>query len=404
MSERLLVATDGSPEAMGALRVARELEAREGASVQVVAVVEPVPVLDAGVMATLPEGVLYTGRQSALEEAVREQLAEVGGGAPSWPVTVDSGVPGPRITRLAQDMGARRIVLGLGRHRTVDRLFGSESALQVIRLTRQPVLAVPAAAARLPRTAVVAVDFSPFCAGAAEDAARLLDSPAKLHLVHCIAGLEYLRDVPDGWEERYRTEIQEQMDSFARGLTLPEGVEVHTRIVEGEPAREILAMVDRVGADLLAAGSHGHSFVGRILMGSVSTRLIRGASTMVLVYPPGLEAPREGGKGDAGHPWVRTLDRFTRRHAGRPVVLELDDPELGAQITGRGFPLRGVDFDPRTETLHIMMGPQDTPDGHVTHSIRAPLGLEVALGEGGEEETIRVQLARGHLLLRILRE
>jgi hypothetical protein len=37
---------------------------------------------------------------------------------------------------------------------------------------------------------------------------------------------------------------------------------------------------------VIAAGSHGAGFLSRLVMGSVSTRLVRGATRMVLIAPP----------------------------------------------------------------------------------------------------------------------
>ena len=50
--------------------------------------------------------------------------------------------------------------------------------------------------------------------------------------------------------------------------------EVHTHILSGDPSSEILRLADDVEADLIAAGSHGVGFVGRIVLGSVSSKLV----------------------------------------------------------------------------------------------------------------------------------
>ena len=45
-------------------------------------------------------------------------------------------------------------------------------------------------------------------------------------------------------------------------------------------------MAERSGADLIAIGCHRHSFVGRLVLGSVVTTLIRAASVSLFVMPP----------------------------------------------------------------------------------------------------------------------
>lgn len=400
MRKTILVATDGTPGAMGALRLAHALEARNGASVQVMGVVEPIPAFDVGMVVTLPDGELAAARREGLERDIREQIESATGNADHWPLLVEAGVPGPHIARHASDIEAGLLILGLGRHRTVDRLLGSETALQVVRLATCPVLAVPADGGALPRKAIVAVDFSSHSRSACQAAARLLDLPGTLVLAHVMQGLRYLRDVPEGWEARYRREVETRLDEFRRSLEVPGGVEMRAVILDGDPARELLALASAEKADLVAAGTHGHAFVARLLLGSVSTRLLRGASIATLVAPP--EAGKgEGAAGADEHPWSLLLDRFTRRHAGRAVTIEVIDPDLGAQVTGSGFPLRGVDYDSRSRTLHIMLGPLEGTEGHVTHSIRNPASLEVATPGPGRHEAVRVGLARGELILRI---
>ena len=400
MTSTILVASDGTPGALGALRMAASLQERDGARVEVMGVVEPIPAFDVGMMITIPESGLAEARREGLEREVREQVAEVTGDATSWPVEVDAGIPGPRIVRKAREMGATLILLGLGRHRAVDRLLGGETALQVVRLSGCPVLAVPGAGGIIPRTAMVAVDFSLHGEEAARVAARLIDPPGTLILAHVMQGLRFLRDVPEDWEVRYRSEVELRLEEFRRTLE-GKGVEVRSRILEGDPARELLDLAQEEGVDLLAAGTHGHAFVARILLGSVSTRLLRGATVATLVAPADPTPPSQAAEGEREeHPWEVLLDEFTRSHAGRPVTLEFVDPELGAQISGRGSPLRGVDYDPRSNAVHIMLGPLDGTEGHVTHSVRAPRSVEVA-GSGGKQEVVRLGLPRGEILLRI---
>jgi nucleotide-binding universal stress UspA family protein len=53
----------------------------------------------------------------------------------------------------------------------------------------------------------------------------------------------------------------------------------------GDPAAAVLAFAAAQGVDLIAAGSHGYGTIARTFLGSVSTRLVRGAECSVLVAP-----------------------------------------------------------------------------------------------------------------------
>jgi len=404
MKRTILVAADGTAGSLGALRMAHSLQKRDGVSVEVVGVVEPIPSFDVGMMVTVPDAGLAEVRREGLEKELKAQVrAEAGA---DWPVSVEAGLPGPRVARREGELGASFLFLGLGRHRTVDRLLGTETALQVTRMATCPVLAVPAdSPGHLPTRAVCAVDFSDHGRHAVEAALQLLGGTGTLILAHVLQGLGYLQDVPDGWEGRYRQEVEQRLAEFVLSLNLPSGIQVERYILDGEPAAEILGLADRTGADLVAAGSHGHALVTRIILGSVSTRLLRGASVATLIVPPGstpaFDRSTGEGAGEAGaHPWVALLAGFNQRHAGRAVTLEFVDPELGAQVTGGGFPLRGIDYDPRSGAVHVMMGPQGGTEGHITHTIRAPAAVEVAPAGPEGAEVLRIALVRGECLLR----
>lgn len=407
MSRSILVATDGTPAALGALRLALSLEGEKSAKVEVLGVVEPVPVFDAGFLVALPEMEIYESRQEALRLEIQNQISEVTGSASHWPVRVEAGLPGPRIVKWAEDRGADTIFIGLGRHRPMDRVFGTETALQVIRLSHIPVLAVPRDARNLPKCAVLGVDFSLFSGRAASAALGLMQAPWEAHLVHVMSGMEFLPTMSEEWRADYEEELRERLDGFAGNLPTPSGCSIQTHVLEGEPAHEILKFSESKQADLLVAGSHGHSFVGRLLMGSVSTRLIRGAQGPVLVIPPSdltQEVLETEGGGKERHPWVQQVQTFSEANLGRRTTLELNDPELGAQECGRNFPLWGVVYDPKRDRVDIMLGRSGTVDGHLTHSIPSPQDIRVLSDERGGARALQILLRKGQIVLRVHRD
>jgi nucleotide-binding universal stress UspA family protein len=408
MSRTILVATDGTPAALGALRLARSMEEGKEVRIEVLGVVEPVPVFDAGFLVALPEMELYESRQDALRHEIENQVEEITGSRTRWATRVEAGLPGPRIVRWAEERSADTILLGLGRHRPVDRVFGTETALQVIRVSHLPVLAVPEDAGNLPCSAVLGVDFSHFSQQATSAALGLMRPPWEAHLVHVMSGMEFLPTMSQAWRADYEEELRERLHLLVSDLEVPRGCAVHVHLLEGEPAHELLGFAEDKDADLLVAGSHGHSFVGRLLMGSVSTRLIRGAHVPVLVIPPG-DRTKEvfaGEETESGtpHPWVQEMKEFSRANLGRRTTLELNDPELGAQECGKNFPLWGVDYDPRRDRLNIMLGRSGTIDGHLTHSISAPQDVRVEPDAEGNAQALQVRLRQGQIVLKIHRD
>jgi nucleotide-binding universal stress UspA family protein len=287
---RIIVATDGEPAALGALRVARALAERHRARVEVISVVAPFPVPPSRVGGPEFVGIdgLVPAACGAARQRVGAQLAEAGPGCTAWPTAITIGPPAPTIARMADDRDATLIVIGQGRHALADRWLGSETALRVIRLSPVPVLVVPSDARTLPDCAVAAVDFSDFSHLAARAALDVLGPDARLHLAHVFwrpsEGIPWVGG--HDWVEDFKDRARRELEEMARTLDGTAGVHVGAELLEGDPAGEILRLAAGVGAGLVTAGSHGTGFLGRILMGSVSTRLVRGASCMVLVVPP----------------------------------------------------------------------------------------------------------------------
>jgi len=62
-----------------------------------------------------------------------------------------------------------------------------------------------------------------------------------------------------------------------------EGVKVQFLVWEGEPGEAILEAATAEGADIIVLGSHGRGAIGRLLLGSVSERVVRQAAVPVVV-------------------------------------------------------------------------------------------------------------------------
>lgn len=62
-------------------------------------------------------------------------------------------------------------------------------------------------------------------------------------------------------------------------------VEPWLHIEEGFPAQVILDCIESIDIDLVIMGSHGHSGIDRLLMGSVAEEVCRQADVPVLITP-----------------------------------------------------------------------------------------------------------------------
>lgn len=56
-------------------------------------------------------------------------------------------------------------------------------------------------------------------------------------------------------------------------------------VLEGAPADQLLALADRIGADLIVLGARSHSVMTRALLGSVAQAVSERAKVPVLLVP-----------------------------------------------------------------------------------------------------------------------
>lgn len=281
----VLVGCDGDPSSLPALYAAGALARRDGAAVRVVTAVSAVPVYAPSLEITFPPPELEKARYAAQRERVRRLVERVAGTPDAWPIELIPGPVAPVLVDAAHAAHAGRIAVGLGKHRFIDRVTGGESAIQVAHLADVPVFAVAPDVIDLPRRAVVAVDFSPSSVRAAREAMALLGETGTLTLVHVRPALEARVDAPPGWRELYAEGVEAWFARLREQLAAPAGITVQTVTRDGEIVRELLAAADAADAELIAVGSHGYGAIERMLLGSVSTALVRGAHCSVLVAP-----------------------------------------------------------------------------------------------------------------------
>jgi nucleotide-binding universal stress UspA family protein len=107
-----------------------------------------------------------------------------------------------------------------------------------------------------------------------------LQNNAQVYLLHVVHSHTLDQD-------RALRAIAEASLKSRRELLQDRGIEAHIVIRSGEPDTEILAEIARKDYDLVAMATHGHSFIGDILFGSVSRTLKHRISIPLLLIGPG---------------------------------------------------------------------------------------------------------------------
>jgi nucleotide-binding universal stress UspA family protein len=263
--DNILIATDGSGFSIGAVRVAVAMAGKCGARLLALSVVVSNPEYDA----------LTPEFMKAAEETAQSHLKgirEKAGTIECELLVVHGASPYQEIVDAAERHRADIIVVGShGRTGLMRAMMGSVAA-RVIGHAPCDVLVVPAATVMWGKGILLASDGSRYGDAAAVTAgrlARLCGLPLTVLCVteSAVAGGDVARETV----HRIETALA------------AEGMSVRTLVREGRPDRAIVQAARDTGADLIVMGSHGHTGLERLLMGSVAERVIGHAECPVLV-------------------------------------------------------------------------------------------------------------------------
>ena len=144
-----------------------------------------------------------------------------------------------------------------------------------------------------PIQAVVGFDFSPSAQGALDRAVAVaLRAPE--HVLHIVAALDSHdrlsvvsaghKPTYDDAERIHHLMLRHVTAAFAGRDAEDVQFYVHARI--GSAASQILAVAEEVGADIIFVGSHGATGIERLLLGSVSQKVVQEAKCAVIVARP----------------------------------------------------------------------------------------------------------------------
>ena len=405
----ILLACDGNGKSGAPVVAARLLAQRLGLPLEVVTVLEPQAIYSVALGGTpiyVPE--VDDVRRTARVDAVNAYIARFSGDAPPVPVHARFGSIALEIADVARERNVTFIVTGAAPHQRLNRIIAGERAVQTLRSSSCPVLSVPPGFAAVPRNVVVAVDFAPASIRAAQAALLLLPEGGTLTLLHLLSPL--LADAPlrDPSGRDPATAVQSMFERLRDELRpyVPDNVTVETQVQTADAVDGIISIATTLGADVIAVGTHGPRLLERLFVGSVASSVVHAAPQAVLAAPPPPPAEalefwlRISGTATSGRPrdWMEALDGFTRRNRGRAATLEIDDPDVGAQMMGRGYVLTGVTYDPHDRRAEIMLGDPANPRRHVMHSIPKVESVAMTADESGHE-VLELRHGRGHTLV-----
>lgn len=192
-------------------------------------------------------------------------------------VAVGASSPARGLLELAEERGARALVVGTG-DVAGQLLNGGPCTVAVMPEG-------PAAGDEAPLRAVaVAFDGSRQSRHALDAAVCVAaGADARVNLVGVAPNPPPLPDGPPALAARLRGELEDRVAAALQGI--PETVRGTATVVAGDPVDGIVAASD--GADLLVCGSRRYGQGRQVFLGSTSAKLVRRARCPLLVVPRG---------------------------------------------------------------------------------------------------------------------
>ncbi|HEX4055128.1 MAG TPA: universal stress protein [Tepidisphaeraceae bacterium] len=153
------------------------------------------------------------------------------------------------------------------------------------------------------KTILAFIDFSDVTDAVVETSANLARAlKSKLVLVHVATpesdyeGDEKRRDISrEGVSDEmhdYHHKLQKLESNYRDAGIDTTSLLVRSTSARGKPVRKILQEIARVRPGLIVVGSHGHGLIHDVLMGSVSSAVVRKAACPVVVVPTVKRLPR----------------------------------------------------------------------------------------------------------------
>lgn len=302
MLNAILVPLDGSRFAEAALPCARRLAEASGGVLQLALAHHALPAWNPAI--TFPDGGATIEQQTRAREAA--YLAGLAGRLSAdlgraVPHALLDGPPGEVIVRHAAQGAAGMIVMATHGRGPASRFWLGSTTDYVLRHGGVPVLAVrpPEGDGEAPsaefRRLLVPVDESPLSRavlGPAAELARLTGAAIiLLTVVEPVIGImdpamPFPAAMDPEAEAARETAAKAALEDIAAALRAT-GLVVHVRVaVALGVGATILELADREQADLIAMSTHGQGGVRRALLGSVTDKVIRGASQPVLAWRP----------------------------------------------------------------------------------------------------------------------
>lgn len=276
---RFMVAVDGSDTGKNALQQTMMFVKEKGGEI-VVLTIPPFygTELDFGMVGTIEEmlkgpaeAVLAEAHEMAKEEGV--EIATV----------MDTGIIHQVIINTATANNIDIIVMGRRGLTRFERAFVGSVTARVIGHSPIDVLVMPSESILKWEKVLLPVDGSQYSDEAAKRAIQLTkDYGGQLTVLTVVDMNPELFAIAPDVADQVEMAAKSIVDA-TKALAHEAGLDAEMVLIEGRPHERIISVAKDVSATVICMGSHGRTGIGRLMMGSVTERVIGNATTPVLV-------------------------------------------------------------------------------------------------------------------------
>ncbi len=287
----IVVGVDEAPESGAAAVLGWRLAATTGTSCRLVHAVRDVGTSVAAALMGTKARDLEQALTAIVGSRLRAALKECLPPPALDTLVIRIGRPAVVLNAEVERLGAGLVILGGKRHTALGRWLSGSTAHDAVRTLSVPVLVTRGAPAAL-RRVLVAVDLSYAAQWAIAEAERFATLPdAHLRAIHVLEPLP-ISDVPVLIDQN-TFEANSEAVLLREIWPLLRVPRAEMAVRHGEARETLSAETADWKADLLVVGSHGKGWVDRLLLGSVTERLLNHLPTSLLMVPvPGPEALR----------------------------------------------------------------------------------------------------------------
>lgn len=280
---KVLVPLDGSESSFHALKQAFQFSSTEKSWITVVCVAPDYE----GDLDTLATGgdLLAKMRQPCERVLVKARDIAAQEGY-TIKTVLEEGEPSSRIIETADAHNRELIIMGRRGLSNLERAFVGSVTQRVIGQCHGDVVVVPEGVTLAWQNILVATDGSACSQAAVERAIRFAKAyDGKIEVISVVdVPAELYGEAPDLVEELARKAKMFAED--ATQLARSKGIQATPHVAEGNAYEIIPERARAIAAQVIVAGSHGRTGMGRLLMGSVAEKIIGFASCPVLIARP----------------------------------------------------------------------------------------------------------------------